>query len=240
MVQARRDTQDLFAGRNQELMDVAATVAHELKNPLTSIQGLAQLMAKNAAPGTKEQERFDVMRREIARMATVLDEFRNFSRPLSGLSLKPAPLRRLLEEVVLLSEGSAEPGDVTWTVTADPAVTVTCDPPKVKQALLNLVQNSLDAMGRKGRVDLGLKVDGARAILVVADSGPGLAPSVAGRLFTPGVTTKERGTGIGLVVARSIAEQHGGTLALANGATGGCEATLSLPVSGPPPQEAPP
>jgi signal transduction histidine kinase len=239
MRDARRETLEAMSSRNQELTSVAATVAHELKNPLTSIQGLAQLMAKGTTPGTKEHERLEVMRREIARMVNVLDEFRNFSRPLSGLSLKPTPLLTVLEEVVGLGEGSAGPGPVDWSVTGDAAVTVVCDPRKVKQALLNLVQNSLEAMGGTGRVGVGLRVEGGRALVVIQDSGPGLAEAVADRLFTPGVTTKDQGTGIGLVVARSVAEQHGGSLTMRNLAAGGCEAVLSLPLAGPGPREEP-
>ena len=107
---------------------------------------------------------------------------------------------------------------------------MTCDPQKAKQALLNLVQNALDATPDGGAVEIRTALpDDATAVIQVLDDGPGLAPAIVGRLFVPGVTTKERGSGLGLVVARSIAEQHGGRLALANRAGGGCVATLTMP-----------
>ncbi|HEY3355130.1 MAG TPA: ATP-binding protein [Polyangia bacterium] len=229
VAEARRETLDTLASRNREILSVASTVAHELKNPLSSIQGLAQLLARGAAPGGKDRERLDVMLREIGRMGTVLDEFRDFSRPLSGLSLGRADLGRLIQDVVQLSEGNAGASRVAAAPAA--ALAITCDPHKVKQALLNLVQNGLDAVAAGGAVEIRTTARaGGWVDIAVLDDGAGLAPQVAGRLFTPGVTTKERGSGLGLVVARSIAEQHGGRLTLAGRPEGGCVATLTLPL----------
>lgn len=226
---ARREALDSVASRNQEILSVASTVAHELKNPLSSIQGLAQLMARDAPQGSKDAERFDVMRREISRMATVLDEFRNFTRPLSGLRLRSTHLGRLVDDVVQLSEGGAEDKDIRMVVVGGIQGEVVCDPQKVKQALLNLVQNALDATPRGGRVEIELRdVDSRWAQIRITDSGPGMPVEVQQRLFDPGVTTKEHGSGIGLVVARSIAEQHHGELKLSNREAGGCVATLTL------------
>lgn len=231
MVEARQGMLDVLASRNREILSVASTVAHELKNPLTSIQGLAQLMARNAQPGTKDAERLEVVRREVARMTTVLDEFRNFSRPLSGLSLDKSRLRSVIRDVVVLNEGRAEARGVSLTLRDGDDVSLVCDPQKVKQAVLNLVQNALDSTPSGGSVGVSLRVvDQNRAEVVVRDTGAGLSPKVKDRLFTPGVTTKEHGTGVGLVVARSIAEQHGGTLRLSDRDPGGCEAVLSLPI----------
>lgn len=238
---ARRGTLDALASRNQEILSVASTVAHELKNPLSSIQGLAQLMARNVTPGTKDHERLDVMRREISRMVTVLDEFRSFSRPLSGLSLERTALGKLLVEVAVLNEGTAEHKRIKVSCEAVDGVDVMCDPQRVKQALLNLVQNSLEAAPGGGSVELKLRVPSDHeAEISVLDNGPGLATDVRARLFTPGLTTKERGSGLGLVVSRSIAEQHGGRLTLENRPTGGCIATFTVPLSGPPRTEEQP
>jgi signal transduction histidine kinase len=233
----RKDMLDGLASRNRELLSVASTVAHELKNPLASIQGLAQLMARTAAQG-KEQERLEVMRKEIARMATVLDEFRNFSRPLSGLSLTRTRLRRLIEDMVLLNEGRAEARGVRLQLADGDEVELVCDPQKIKQAVLNLVQNALDATPSGGRVELDVRMRDERNVRVtVTDTGTGIAPELSNRLFTPGATSKQHGSGIGLVVARSIAEQHGGTVELRDGSRGGCVACLQLPVRAAVPME---
>jgi two-component system sensor histidine kinase HydH len=230
VTQARRENLEALARRNRELRSVAGTVAHELKNPLSSIQGLAQLLVRAAPPGTKDHERLDVMLREIGRMRTVLDEFRSFSRPLSGLSLERVGLRKLIEDLILLSEGSAKGRSVELSPTVQ-ETEILCDPHKIKQALLNLLQNSLDATSDRDRIEFEIvSLQDARVQIRLSDSGPGLAPEVGASLFTAGLTTKETGSGIGLVVARSIAEQHGGELTLANRPRGGCLAALTLPL----------
>ena len=230
MADARRETLEALASRNRELRSVASTVAHELKNPLSSIQGLAQLLVRSAPENTKDRERLDVMLREIGRMSTVLDEFRSFTRPLLGLNLDQVSLTHLIEDLVLLSEGSAQGRRIELDL-PEQGLDVVCDPHKVKQALLNLLQNSLDATGAGGIIRIEARVEGESQVRIqVLDTGPGLAPEVVARPFTPGLTTKQKGSGIGLVVARSIAEQHGGGLELANRPEGGCEAMLILPL----------
>ena len=237
VTKVRRDNLEALASRNRELRSVAGTVAHELKNPLSSIQGLAQLLIRAAPPDTKDHERLDVMLREIGRMRTVLDEFRSFSRPLSGLKLERVNLTRLITDLVLLNEGSSDATQIELRApTPDPEIV--CDPHKVKQALLNLLQNGLDATGGVGRIEVEVAPQGDAAVEIrVRDSGPGLAPEIAAQPFTPGLTTKEAGSGIGLVVARSIAQQHGGDLALTNRPHRGCEANLTLPLEASAPEE---
>jgi len=231
MLGARKEALESLASRNREILSVASTVAHELKNPLTSIQGLAQLLARNAPASSKESERLEVMRREISRMVTVLDEFRNFTRPLSGLSIRSTNLSQLVEELLLLNEAAAERKGVQLSAsTADPII-IDCDPHKIKQALLNLVQNALDATPSGGRVDIAvLGLGAAGAEVRVHDTGAGVSAELAQKLFSPGATTKDQGSGIGLVVARSIAEQHGGNLTLTNHESGGAVASLQLPL----------
>jgi signal transduction histidine kinase len=121
------------------------------------------------------------------------------------------------------------------------ALPITCDPRKVKQVLVNLLQNALDATPRGGRVMASTSHDASGAArFVIDDSGPGLTDEVRGRLFTPGATTKAAGSGLGLVIARAIAEQHGGTLTLSDRPEGGCRAELCLPKWPPAEPAAPP
>jgi signal transduction histidine kinase len=227
---ARRESLAGLESRNRELLSVARTVAHELKNPLASIQGLAQLQLRGAAPGTKDHERLEVMLREIGRMGQVLDEFRGFTRPLSGLTLQPTDLGELLHYVALLEEAEAAARGVEVSAPTGGGPRVVCDPQKVKQALLNLVRNAVEAMPRGGTVTIAAATRGDAAEITVRDAGPGLAAAVRDRLFHPGTTTKAGGSGIGLVVARSIAEQHGGRLTLEDAPGGGCVATLTVPL----------
>jgi two-component system, NtrC family, sensor histidine kinase HydH len=229
----RQASVDELHQRNRELLSASRTLAHELKNPLASIQGLAQLLARGVEPGSKLGERLEVMQREIARMGEVLEGFRNFTRPLSGLHLARTDLASLARDVLQLHEGIAARRGIQQELAASPTW-IECDPAKLRQALINLVQNALEAAPQGGRVVVRVGAwsqaagpSGAR--LEVQDSGPGLSPEVRSHLFEPGFTTKPEGSGIGLLVARSIALQHGGSLELSDAASGGGLAVLQLP-----------
>jgi len=223
---------DALRERNAELVGLAGAIAHELKNPLAAISGLSVLLARKAEPGSREAEQLEVLVGEAKRMGRVLEEFLNFSRPLSDIAVAETALAPLLRDVVAIHEGLAERASVTVRVEADPDVVVSCDPRKVRQVVTNLLQNALEASPAGGLVTVSLRSgDAGSALIAVDDGGPGVDPAVAGQAFRPGVTTKGGGSGLGLTVARSIAEQHGGHVALENRPGGGCRATLSLPAT---------
>jgi two-component system sensor histidine kinase HydH len=226
-VEARDRTLALHAEQSQALTTLTGEIAHELKNPLTSVKGLASLLAKDVEG--KPAERLAVLRREVDRMQSVLEEFLNFSRPLVPLSISEVDLVQLARDVALLHEGSALDRAVALKVEADERVWLRCDPRKVRQIAINLVQNALEATGDGSEVVLHVERTKDGAELRVIDQGRGIDGAIAERIFDAGVTSKEHGSGLGLAVARSLARQHGGELTLANVETGGCEATLALP-----------
>jgi signal transduction histidine kinase len=237
LFEARQAAIESLTSRNRELLSVSQTIAHELKNPLASIQGLAQLLARSAEAGTRSAERFAVLQREIARMTEILDGFRNFSRPLVGLSLQQIDLGSIVSDVVTLHEGLAGQRGVELEM-ARSSVPIRCDPDKIKQALINLLQNALEASPTGGRVVVRLGPWGrAGGRVEIHDSGPGLSPQAREHLFEPGFSTKPDGSGIGLIVARTIAFQHAGSLTLENALSGGALASLCLPAE--PPAQAP-
>lgn len=223
-----RDRQlEAYEESARSLSQMTAEIAHELKNPLASIKGIAALVEKDLSG--KTAERMHVLRREVDRLQAILEEFLSHSRPLLPLAEEPVHLGELVAEVLELHEGVARQRGVRLvapTAEAD----VRCDPRKIKQVLINLVQNAIEASprGTEVRVELEHEADGAR--VRVLDQGSGLAPGASERLFTVGFTTKDEGSGIGLALARGLARQHGGELALEDreGARG-CVATLTLP-----------
>jgi signal transduction histidine kinase len=222
---AQDDALKAHAERTEELTALSAEIAHELKNPLASVKGLAALLQ----PGDpRSAERLGVLRREVDRMQGILDEFLNFSRPLVPLALGRVDLAALAREVVALHEGIAHQRGVALELRAEP-VAARCDPRKVKQVLINLVQNALEASAEGGVVEVETLARGAEARVRVLDRGRGLAADLGPRAFDPGVTTKPLGSGIGLTIARALARQHGGDVTLGSRAGGGCAAELVLP-----------
>ena len=224
--------------RMRSLAALSGEIAHELKNPMASVKGLSALLEKSVGEG-KAAERLAVLRQEIDRMQGILEEFLNFSRPLVPLTLERADLAAICEEVAALHEGLARERGIEVTL-ALASAPVRCDPRKVKQVLMNLLQNAIDASPAGRAIELTCASTAGTSTARVLDRGPGLDPRIAGRLFEPGATTKPRGTGLGLTIARSIARQHGGELALGPREGGGCVAELKLPVEPllPKPEEA--
>jgi two-component system sensor histidine kinase HydH len=212
----------------RELTALSGELAHELKNPLANVKGLAALVGRDVQG--KGAERLEILQHEVVRMEEILEGFLTFSRPLSPLNEQDVPLKDLCESVLALHEGVAHAKDVSVESSASAPVHASCDPRKVKQILINLVQNALDASPPGGVVELVLlsgSEGGAR--VEVRDRGSGISPAVRAHLFEPGSTTKERGSGLGLVLARGLARQHGGELSLEDREGGGCTAILTLP-----------
>ncbi len=212
------------------LGQVAAGVAHELRNPLTSIKGLVQVNRKEAEARGLPAEDLQIIEQEIRRMERTLQTFLDFARP-SQPQRRCLPLAPLVDRVFALVAGRAHKQHVTlrFRQPAD-AVSAEVDGDQIQQLLLNLVLNGLDAMPKGGTVEVTLHPAANGWIeFRVIDSGPGISPQVLPRLFEPFVSSKETGLGLGLAVSRRIAEDHGGSLSAQNQPEGGACFVLRLP-----------
>jgi signal transduction histidine kinase len=211
----------------RRLQSVGAKVAHELKNPLASIKGLCQLVSR-APESERTQERLAVVASEISRMETILNEYLSFSRPLEDLRPESFDLTALARDVLDVLAGRADQGGVVLALDG-PATPVQGDPRRLKEALINLVANAIEATPTGGSVKLRVRGTGAATTLEVKDSGRGIAPDDLERLGTSFFTTRPNGTGLGVVLAQGVITQHGGSLSYTSAVGLGTTATITLP-----------
>ncbi|HEY1557194.1 MAG TPA: HAMP domain-containing sensor histidine kinase [Kofleriaceae bacterium] len=214
----------------RRLQSVGAKVAHELKNPLAAIKGLCQLVARTPE-SERTQERLAVVAAEIERMETILHEYLSFSRPLEDLKPQPIDLAALARDVRDVLAGRADQAGVQIAVEGM-ATPARGDARRLKEALINLVSNAIEATPNGGRIVLRVRATGSGAVtLAVEDTGRGIAPEHLERLGTSFFTTREHGTGLGVVLAQSVIAQHGGTLAYASQVGHGTSAVVTLPAA---------
>lgn len=213
----------------RRLQSVGAKVAHELKNPLASIKGLCQLVARTPE-SARTQERLTVVASEISRMEAILNEYLSFSRPLEDIRPQAIDLGALARDVLDVLDGRAVGAGVSLALEGA-APTVQGDPRRLKEALINLVANAIEATPTGGGVRLRIRGTGAGVQLEVQDTGRGIAPEDLERLGTSFFTTRPNGTGLGVVLAQGVITQHGGTLAYASAVGKGTTATITLPLA---------
>jgi two-component system, NtrC family, sensor kinase len=203
---------------------LAAGVAHEINNPLGVILGYAKLLRKKCDAGTAAD--LAVVEEETLRAKEIVDGLLDLSRPLPP-GAGEVDLRALSDEVVSrLADARLLDG---VAVKVDGRATAPGHPEKLRQVLVNLVRNAIEAAGAGGTVEVRLAERDGHAEVAVEDSGPGLPRDGRDRLFEPFFTTKPRGTGLGLAVSRAIARAHGGDLAAGGAPAGGARFTLELP-----------
>jgi len=212
----------------RRLQSVGAKVAHELKNPLASIKGLCQLVARTPE-SERTQDRLAVVASEISRMETILNEYLSFSRPLEDLRPEMLDVTAIARDVLDVLAGRADQAGVNMTLEGGVAK-VHGDGRRLKEAFINLVSNAIEATPNGGSVALRLRNGGNAVVIEVRDSGRGIAPEDLERIGTSFFTTRPNGTGLGVVLAQGVINQHGGTLTYASSLGHGTTATVMLPV----------
>ena len=213
--------------RSSSLESLSSELAHELKNPLAAIKGLTTLLA-GKAENAKTKERLEVIVSEVSRMEVIMRDYLSFSKPLEVIDPAPVELGGLLDDVVSVLEARAANAQVTLARQPG-AATVVGDRRRLKEALLNLVANAIEATPPGGWVHVSAEPMNSGARLLVRDTGLGMSREDLARVGTKFFTTRPEGTGLGVLLARTVARQHGGDLTYESELGRGTRATLSLP-----------
>ncbi|HSO20236.1 MAG TPA: ATP-binding protein [Desulfosarcina sp.] len=188
---------------------LAAGVAHEIRNPLSSIKGMTSFFAAQFPEGSEAKAAAGVMNREVDRLNRAISELLDFARP-TDLKRRPTDIVLLLERSVqLVGQDAANQNVRIDLALAEDICPVHVDPDRLNQCLLNLYLNAIQAMGGGGVLRVSCEAaDDRRVFIRIGDTGPGIAAEHLGRIFDPYFTTKNKGTGLGLAVVHKIIEAH--------------------------------
>jgi len=232
--QAHKELRENFesmkrAERLSALGQLSAGLAHEIRNPLASIEGAANVLHHETQSEERRREFLDIIQKESRRLNRLLTSFLDFAKPRHP-DLRTVDVDDLFDSVILLAHHAGDTHRLQLKKDIQPGLsTLECDPEQLKQVLLNLVMNAIQAMPHGGTVVLAAQQDETQITIDVHDQGPGISDDNLDRIFDPFFTTKETGSGLGLSVAHQIASQHGGTLTVARNSPEGLTIRIALP-----------
>jgi signal transduction histidine kinase len=222
------------AERLAELGTLTGGLAHEIKNPLSTVQLNLQLLAEDLTPDNPAYprivNRLRTVQKETSRLRDILDDFLRYAGQLE-LDRRPTDLNDLLEDLVdfFLPQAQAQRAKLRLRRCEDPLV-ADVDPKLIKQALLNLMLNSLQAMPEGGELILSAARQDGQALVDVIDTGKGIPPEAIDKIFDAYYTSKKGGTGLGLAMTRRIVREHGGQLSVKSEPGKGSDFSLRLPL----------
>ena len=190
------------------LGEISAGIAHELRNPMGVIAGYTKLLSKKADESLRPT--VDAISREIVVMNRIISDFLSFARPVE-LTLADIDLKAIIEYCVMAT--AEKRNDVDLQLSIDNLPIIQGDEVLMRQAFINLLQNSLDAMPQGGKLTIVASLSSTDFLdITVSDTGHGISENVKDKIFLPFFTTKEKGTGLGLAIVHKIVISHGGTI----------------------------
>ncbi len=210
---------------------MVAGMAHEIRNPLNSIRGFSQHLQSRFAADSVERRSVDTIVREVDRLNRVITELLDFSRPKDP-DLSEIDLNEIVRSTTVLIEGEASSQGVTCVEDLSHGpVRLLGDGDSLKQLLLNLFLNAIQAMSDGGVLTVSTSVTGDRAVLTVSDTGTGIDEGDLDRIFEPFYTTRETGTGLGLSIVHRIVQDHGGEIRLKSSPGHGTTFVIRFPLA---------
>jgi signal transduction histidine kinase len=225
------------AERLSALGQLAAGVAHEIRNPLNAISMASQRLKRDFTPADEEKGRefqllSGVIRDEIRRLNGIIEEFLSFSKT-RRLELRNYPVTEVLQKIINLIREEASSKDITIkTEGFEPPVIFPMDMDKLQQALLNFFKNAMESITNGGEITIAVnRKDKSHVIISIADTGCGIAPEEIEQIFNPEYTTKEKGLGLGLALAHEIIRGHGGEIRILSTPQVGTTIEITLPTA---------
>lgn len=216
--------------RLSALGELSAGLAHEIRNPLGALDGAVQILQRLELPAETRQEFAEMAGREVDRLKSLLTSFLDFARPQQPQRTMTEPAL-LLESIARLAAETAKMANVEICLEAQETAPISIDAEQIRQVLLNLALNAVQAMPDGGRLVLRSRQKDRSVILEVADQGVGIAAENLERIFDPFFTTRTTGTGLGLSIAHQIVHSHGGEISVHNGSDRGATFAVILPLA---------
>jgi len=198
--------------------EMAASIGHEIRNPMTTVRGLLQILSNNQSYA-QERELFELMIEELDRANSIITEFLSLAKN-KHVDLLPGNLSKILESVIPLIQANALSHEIHVDYQLNPVPDILLDDKEIRQLILNLTQNGLEAMPKGKSLTLRTYRDNGQVVLMVKDEGSGIDDAVLDKLGLPFVTTKEKGTGLGLSVCYRIAARHNAVIDVETGPHG--------------------
>ena len=217
-----RDTfqQLLQAEKLTSLGELSAGIVHEVRNPLASIKGAIEILGDELGPHSPRREFAEIAVKEIERLDKMVGEYLRFAQP-GKLAVEPSNINDIVESVAALIENQALSKGILIEKELDDSIPkLSIDTEQIRQVLLNLAINALQAVSNGGRIAFTTKKKNELCVVEVEDSGEGISQANLAKIFDPFFTTKEKGVGLGLSIAHKIINEHGGQLSASNRKSG--------------------
>ena len=220
------------AERLSALGELSAILAHEIRNPLASIRGTAEILMEDGAPAENRREFLDILVKESDRLNHVVEDFLKMARP-EPINKIPCDVNEELANMVTLFSAQARQSKVSLELKPSSLPSFRGDGEKLRQAFMNILLNAIQATPAGGRVTVSTSEDRERRRIVIsfADNGPGISQEAASKIFEPFFTTKGTGTGLGLPITKKIIEGHGGSIEVESEPGNGATFKVLLPVA---------
>jgi len=222
------------AERLSVLGELAAVLAHEIRNPLGSIRGTVEILRDDYRPGDKKYEFLEILLKESDRLNRVVEDFLRLSRP-QPLIAASCNIAEELKSVVMLVAADATDRGITLELQAGEALEISADKDKLQQAFLNIILNGLQSITAGGSLIINaqwrknIAGDHPEVQISFRDTGCGIPDDLADKIFEPFFTTKKDGTGLGLAISKKIIEAHGGRIEVTTKLQQGTAFTVFLP-----------